>query len=219
MKTRIEFVIMFFLLCLTTGCADKKNQNTEAVTQEITTDREAEVVPELSQIKNICELATLRCEYHNVAQSTKESGTGIAHFGEKERDFWIEYVGQVEISYDADYIKMEQNGTRITITLPAPKVTCTVQPDSWDENSYVIESDQWIQKNPITADDQTKAIREANEQMEQDVRNNSSLLNTANLQAQELIRNYINQIGNATGVTYQIDFQSEEVKTTETSME
>ena len=35
--------------------------------------------PALSQIRSICELATLECYYHNVEKSAKTKGTGLAH--------------------------------------------------------------------------------------------------------------------------------------------
>ena len=37
--------------------------------------------PALSQIRSICELATLECYYHNVEKSAKAKGTGLAHVG------------------------------------------------------------------------------------------------------------------------------------------
>ena len=74
----------------------------------------------------------------------------------------------------------------------------------------MISGDQWIQKNPITANDQTRAIQAAQAAMEENIRNNSSLLNTAELQAKALIENYIAQIGEAAGVTYTICFEAAE---------
>lgn len=172
---------------------------------------EETTVPQIDKIKMICELATLECRYHNVAKSVKEPGTGLSHFGEKERIFWIEYTGIAEISFKIEDLKMRQDGTNITITLPQPQVSCRVDSDSWTRDSYVISDDQWIQKNPITADDQTQAIRDAQIAMEENIRNNSSLLNTAKLQAKELIENYIARIGEATGVTYVISWEDAEV--------
>lgn len=167
-------------------------------------------VPQIDKVKMICELATLECRYHNVAKSVKEAGTGLSHFGEKERIFWIEYTGIAEISFKIEDLKMSQEGTDITITLPEPQVTCKVDSDSWTQDSYVISDDQWIQKNPITANDQVQAVNDAQTAMEENIRNNSSLLNTAKLQAKELIENYIAQIGEATGVTYTISWEEAE---------
>ena len=167
-----------------------------------------ENIPEISRIKQFCELATVECCDHNVAKYIKYPGTGLEHIGETERTFWIEYTGTAEISFPVDQIQMEQNGTEITITLPKPRVTCRVNEDSWNEDSYVVSQDQWLQKNPITAQDQTKAIKNAQVQMVIKMRGNSSLINTAQLQAQELIKNYIDQIGELTGVTYHITWMT-----------
>lgn len=166
--------------------------------------------PTVGQIRDICELAVLRCEYHNLAKSTKAPGEGILHLGEKSRKFWIEYKGTVEISYDVSELTVDQSGTDIEITLPEPTLTCTVIPDSWNPDSYVIEPDQWVQKNPITADDQDKAIASAQKEMEEQVRNSSTLLANAQRQAQELIENYIEQIGNLTGTQYSVTWNTEE---------
>ncbi len=68
--------------------------------------------PALSQVRSICELATLECYYHNVAKSTKTKGTGLAHVGEKERKFWIEYTGVARIGIDMSDVNMKDNRSR-----------------------------------------------------------------------------------------------------------
>lgn len=223
MKKIRLFLLLFVLLMISLwGCrgalsdgspADKadKGETTEALagTGEMIDETTA---PQLDKVKMICELATLECRYHNVAKSVKEAGTGLSHIGEKERIFWIEYTGIAEISFRIEELKMEQDGTNITITLPEPQVTCRVDSDSWTPDSYVISDDQWIQKNPITADDQTRAVNEAQTAMEENIRNNSSLLNTAKLQARELIENYITQVGEAAGVTYTVNWEEAETQ-------
>ena len=220
-------ILMLLSLCLLPACGKSISQTGTADSAEV---QEAEqfglstsqdtgntvnttqplTMPELGRIRQICELVTVECNYHNVAKSTKSPGIGLEHFGETERTFWIEYMATAEISYDASKITMDVDGSEITITLPRPQVTCKVDPDSWNENSYVISQDQLIQKNPITAADQTKAINLAQAEMIQQIRGNSSLINTAKLQAQELIKNYIDQIGEITGVQYHITWKDAE---------
>lgn len=221
MKKMRLFLPLFMLLMLSLcGCQGALSDDSPADKEEAgeTTEAAAEAgempdetaAPQLDKVKMICELATLECRYHNVAKSVKEAGTGLAHIGEKERIFWIEYTGIAEISFRIEELKMEQDGTNITITLPKPQVSCRVDSDSWTPDSYVISDDQWIQKNPITADDQIRAVNEAQTVMEENIRNNSSLLNTAKLQAKELIENYITQVGEAAGVTYTINWEETE---------
>ena len=218
MKKMKLFLLLFVLILISLwGC--KGTVSDESPTDKVDAGEAAETeetedettVPQIDKVKMICELATLECRYHNVAKSVKEAGTGLSHFGEKERIFWIEYTGIAEISFKIEDLKMRQDGTDITITLPEPQVTCRVDSDSWTQDSYVISDDQWIQKNPITANDQVQAVNDAQIAMEEKIRNNSSLLNTAKLQAKDLIENYIAQIGEATGVTYTISW--EEVET------
>lgn len=169
-------------------------------------DQEAEKL-EIAQIRNICELSTLECEFTNIAKSVKEPGTGLNHWGEQERKFWIEYRVKVRISYDISRIEMNQNSDEIAIYLPEPTVTSSIIADSWNEDSYIIEKDQVIQKNPITADDQTKAVNDSCETIEDEVRNNSSLIASADQQARTLIENYINQIGKLNNIEYKITWK------------
>lgn len=218
MKKMKLFLFLLVLMGITLwGCqgavsdeslTDKRDAGETAEdTAEAEEMKDETTVPQIDKIKMICELATLECRYHNVAKSVKEAGTGLSHFGEKERIFWIEYTGIAEISFKIEDLKMRQDGTNIIITLPEPQVTCRVDSDSWTQDSYVISDDQWIQKNPITAADQVQAVNEAQTAMEENIRNNSSLLNTAKLQAKELIENYIAQIGEATGVIYTVSWE------------
>ena len=207
-----------FLICLwffsLSGCRNSQPADIQVDLQESAAAgeeaKEEISIPQIDRVKSICELVTLECRYHNVAKSIKEAGQGVLHWGEKERTFWMEYTGIAEIGFQTKDIKMKQEGTNITIRLPKPYVSCRVDSDSWTKDSYVISEDRWIQKNPITANDQTQAIQAAQSAMEEKIRNNSSLLNTAELQAKELIENYIVQIGDATGVTYTISFEDAE---------
>lgn len=165
--------------------------------------------PSLDQIKNICELATLKCSYQNIAKSIKKPGTGLSHLFEKERAFWIEYQGTVEISFDISRIKMETNGTEIKITLPEPKLVTNVIPESLIEDSFIIAPDQLFQKNSITVQDQKEAVIRAQEEMVEQIREHTTLIRSAEKQAQELIENYIQQIGKLTSVEYRITWDME----------
>lgn len=204
-KYRILFIVMIALMtmCLAlSGCSAGSSLDKRI------DDLRNKNKPDVNKIRNICELATLECEYRNVAKSTKAPESGILHIGEKTRKFWVEYRGKVEISFDVSKIEMEQDDTNIHVTLPEPKLTCSVAQDSSDDRKYIIEPDQFLQKNPITADDQTQAIKSAQESMREQVVNNSSLIQTAERQAEELIENYIKQIGELTNTEYHVTFDT-----------
>lgn len=210
---KMKWILLLFMslqVLPLSGCGENPPADTQEEISAVEEVIEETNIPQISRVKSICELVTVECRYHNIAKSTKEAGTGVLHWGEKERTFWIEYTGIAEIGFQTKDIKMKQERTNITIRLPKPYVSCRVDSDSWTKDSYVISGDQWIQKNPITADDQTQAIQDAQIAMEENIRNNSSLLNTAELQAKELIENYITQIGEAAGITYTICFEDAE---------
>ena len=115
-------VMSLFLVACT-----NKNDKTKVKMEETQEMETAAVLePDLAQIRSICDLATLECYYHNVAKSTKEKGSGLAHLGEKERKFWIEYTGVVKIGIEMSDVKMDVNGTSVQITIPRAKI---FQPD------------------------------------------------------------------------------------------
>ena len=217
MKRRFLILGLMISLMLLAACG-KKEQSAAAEEAAVSEDT-AEVivlsadyvpdvpdyVPELSRIKSICELSTMKCIYHNVAYGTQYAGTGISHMGEKSRSFMQEYDCEVEISYSVDRIKMEQDGTEIRITLPEPNITSRKLPESISPDSYIEEPDSNFNDNPIKAE--TISLADVN--MEEEIRENTNLLASAEYQAKALIENYIRQIGLLTDVEYRIIWETE----------
>ena len=80
MKRIISVLLAALTLLLMASCGQQASGS----------EAQSVVEPKASQMKSICELATMECYYHNVAKSTKTKGTGLTHVGEKERKFWIE---------------------------------------------------------------------------------------------------------------------------------
>lgn len=160
--------------------------------------------PDIMQVRSICSLATLECYYHNVAKSTKTAGGGIFGIGERDRTFWIEYDGIVTLGIDMSKVEMQVEGTSIQLTMPAAQVmSLSIDDASLSEDSYICSQDGW-NKNPITAQEQTAAIQQAQLEMERAVQSNGMLLASAQNRAKSLIENYILQLGQLTGTEYQI---------------
>lgn len=163
---------------------------------------------ELKQIQNICELSTLECYYHNVAKSQKSKGKGLTSLGEVDRKFWIEYDGTVKIGIDFSKVHMQLKNDTVQITMPKPKLLhCSINEQTLNENSYISSKDGIFNKNKITVDDQTQAIKAAQENMKKQVMENQTLLLTAQKRAEKLISNYINQVGTMSEKTYQIKWK------------
>lgn len=159
-------------------------------------------VPELTQVRSICNLATLKCYYHNVALSEKEA----SNFLEKDKKFWIEYTGIANVGIDMSKVQMKIDGEKVKVTLPSAKLlNISIEENDLNENSYFF-SDDGIFKNKITADDQAKAINDAQEEMKKEVRENTAVMASAQNRAKTLIENYIKQLGEASGTEYQIEW-------------
>lgn len=185
MKQAISFLLAA-VLCLAAGCGQKQAVDTE---------------PSVSQMRAICELAVMECYYHNVAKFQQEVD-GILWMG-GEKNFWVEYSGVVEFGIDASYVEIEADGTRLTVTIPAGEVQdCRVDSSSLNKDSYIVAKNS----KEITAEDEVYAFSQAQAMLEEQARNDQTLLLQAQQRAQTLLENYINNLGRAVGKQYTIDW-------------
>lgn len=193
MKHKIfKTAAIFFILsvvCLCTSC--KK------------TDSGYEVVePQTAQAQSICELATMKCYYHNVAKFMEEDAQGILWW-KKDKHFWMEYAGVVTLGVDASLVEIKVSGDVVTITLPPGKIMdCSVDEKSLSPASYIIDS----ASADIAAADVTAAVKSAQENMEKAASEDTALLANARQRAQKLLVDYVNNIGEAVGKQYQIEW-------------
>lgn len=187
MMKKFKYVILIVMISsLLVGCSNKMDKK-----------------PDLMEIKTICELATLETYYHNVATFEKKAGDGLTHLFEKDRKMWIEYTGIVKIGIDMSKVDIEVNGNDVKVTLPKAKVLgIDIDKDKLDKDSYIYSEDSFINKNEITAEEETEAINVAQKEMREQAENNEQLLTTARERAKELILNYINELGDLSGINY-----------------
>lgn len=170
--------------------------------------------PDIGQIRSICSLATLECYYHNVAKAVKPAESGITHIGEKDRTFWIEYTGIAKIGVELAEVTMQMEKEKIVITMPDAKlISINVDKSTFNEDSFVISEDGW-NKNKITSEDQTLALKAAQENMKNEAENDRMLLLTAQSRAMKLIEKYIEQLGILSGTDYQVVWVTSSGKTT-----
>lgn len=95
----------------------------------------------------------------------------------------------------------------------------SVEESTLNEESY-ISSEDGLNSNKITAEDQTLAIENAQKEMEGSVKNNSALLLSAQSRAKDLIKNYIDRLGEVSGVEYKITWVYEDgEETTEVNID
>ncbi len=185
MKRIISVIISLVLVISLAGCG------------------KASLKPELSvaQMKAICELATVECYYHNVAKISEKNTEGFLWWT-KDTHFWIEYSGVVTLGIDISKVKIDVNGTDVTITLPEAEVfDCDIE--VLDKDSWIVDKDS----AKITAEDETKGIAKAQQDMYETAEGNTALLANAQLRAQTLLEQYIKNIGNISGVEYSIEWK------------
>lgn len=169
-----------------------------------TTDEAANVdmEPQVSQMKSICELAVMKCYYHNVAKYHEEDASGILWW-QRDKHFWVEYSGVVTLGVDVSLVSMEIDGNTVTVTMPEAEVQgCTVDSDSLTADSFIVAKDS----ASIVAEDEIAAFSEAQARLREAAANDRPLLAEAQQRAKSLIEDYVSNIGRAVGTEYLIQW-------------
>lgn len=188
-KQSVAAACVTALLLLTTACGK--------------TEEPALPLPQEEQVKTICQLAVLECEYHNLAKY--QDGQKVERFlwMTKGKRFWVEYSATVVLGIDADQVSMERQGDVVSITLPRARVlNCKVNGDSLSKDSYIVDKDS----APVTAQDEVAAFQDAQDGLQKTVEADNNMMNLAQKRAEELLRNYVNSLAKATGTEYQVEF-------------
>lgn len=162
------------------------------------------VEPDVTEMRAICKLSVMDCYYHNVAKYFEEDAQkGLLGIGKKDKRFWIEYSGIVRMGIDASLVKVEVEDTQVTITIPEAKVLeCTVDSDSLSQDSYIVDKNS----AKVEAADEVLAFDEAQRQLKETAAKDKTLLTNAQQRAKSLLKEYINNIGEAVGKEYKIDW-------------
>ena len=188
-KQSVAAACVTALLLLTTACGKAEEP--------------ALPLPQEEQVKTICQLAVLECEYHNLAKY--QDGQKVERFlwMTKGKRFWVEYSATAVLGIDADQVSMELQGDVVSITLPRARVlNCKVNGDSLSKDSYIVDKDS----APVTAQDEVAAFQDAQDGLQKTVEADNNMMNLAQKRAEELLRNYVNSLANATGTEYQVEF-------------
>ena len=190
MRKKIISIVLAAVMCMTCiSCGQKEQKTVEE--------------PKVSQAKAICELAVMDCYYHNVAKYFEEDASGI-WLWKKDKKFWIEYSGVVRIGIDASLVQMEVKDKQVEITMPKARVmNCTVDAATLNTDSFIVASDS----AKVEAEDQTKAFEEAQKNMEMEAAGDAALLANAQQRAQNLLEEYVKNVGSVTGTEYTITWK------------
>ena len=187
-KQSVAAACMTALLLLTTACGKA----------------EAPVlpVPQEEQMKAICQLAVLECDYHNLAKFEQKDASKFLWMP-KDKRFWVEYSATAVLGIDADQVSMDLEGNVVKVTLPKAEVLdCNVNGDSLSPDSYIVDKDS----APVTAEDEVHAFKDAQNNLQQTVEADGDMLDLAQTRVEELLKNYVNSLAKATGTEYRVEF-------------
>lgn len=173
---------------------------------------------EYSSISDICELATIRSYYHNVAVYEQEPEGAAKVISDiltwpfnqllktGYKQFWLEYSGIVEIGVDLKADNLQINnpdaGGVVDVYVPDAKV---LNVDA-DENSLSDPLDETGLFTTITAKERSDTYAAAQDAMRQEAENDKALLRRAKNNAKILLERYIVNLGKAMGVDYSINW-------------
>ena len=166
---------------------------------------------EYSSVSAICELATLKSFYHNVAVYEEEPGTGanivnilLWPFYNKTgyKQFWIEYSGIVETGINAGEIQINSPNAEgiVEVYVPDAKVL-SVDADEESLSIPVTEEGLFAE---ISGKDQAQAYSAAQSAMRQEAENDQSMLMRAKSNAKVLLERYIVNTGKEMGQDYSV---------------
>lgn len=173
-------------------------------------------ISEYSSINTICELATLKSFYHNVAMYEEKPDGGNKFFNDVlfwpfggyskvgYKQFWLEYSGIVEIGIKANKIQIVGPNEKGIVDVYMPDAE--VLDVSADEStlSEPLSENGWF--TTITGREKTDAFAKAQSAMRQEAEQDQSLLKRAKENAKLLFEQYIINTGKEMGVDYSINW-------------
>ena len=163
----------------------------------------------------LCELATLRCFYHDVGEfeyrlegvSKILSDIALWPFNELIRPgykrLWVEYDGIVEYGIDTktDVIQVndpDEHGV-VEIYLPEARVLSV---DAADDTFAIYEDTGFLVS--ITAEEQTKVFAETQRNMKEKASQDQAMLRRARSNARAILEEYVTKVGKGLGTEYRV---------------
>lgn len=195
MKKLLTSCLMFILVLGLTGCGKEPIK--------------AETI-DVKEMREIAELATVDCYFHNVAKSDKTLNKRFYEFWKDDRmRFWVEYDGVVKIGIDASQLAVNVEDNVVTIQLPpAVVLSATVNEDTLSKDSFYYDPNA---KHP-DENEQKEAFGSAQQEMIAAAEKNDSLKESARDNAKALLENYVKQVGELLGIEYTIKWEEAKVE-------
>lgn len=164
---------------------------------------------DFSGVTSVCELATLKCYYHNVAKAeTEASGMFAKWLKTGYKKIWTEYSGIIEYGIDISQVTVsepDKDGV-VTVTIPDAQV---LNVDVEEDSLGTPLTDTGFLTS-ITTEEKTTTLAGAQEAMEQQAKENTEMLAQAKARAKTLIEEYIKNVGEGIGEEYTVEWKDAE---------
>ena len=164
---------------------------------------------DFSGVTSVCELATLKCYYHNVAKAeTEASGIFAKWLKTGYKKIWTEYSGIIEYGIDISQVTVsepDKNGV-VTVTMPDAQVLNV----DVDEDSLGTPLTDTGFLTSVTTEEKTTTLAGAQEAMGQQAKENTEMLSQAKARAKTLIEEYIKNVGESIGEEYTVEWKDAE---------
>ena len=166
--------------------------------------------PEFSGYRDVADLATVECYYHNVAIVENEGDDflfGIPRIGYKKA--WFEYRGSVDLGIDVNKVTISEPDSKgvVTIAVPEPQIVGETDIDS-SSISEVYADTGFLTE--VTGPDKAKALEKAQADMKEQALKDDALMRQAETRAKELLEQYVINIGEIQGEKYTVVFTKAE---------
>ena len=187
----IVFSLLFFIGSILAVIAPEKSKKAEYD------------LANTSTVSRICELATLRCYYHNVAEFEDQPALfqyGLFRYG--YRHFFLEYSGIVEVGVDAGEIIINPPDENNVVGIVVPEAR--ILNISADKDTITNPESETGLFTSVDTEDIADAFAEAQRNMKQEAGNDQVILRQARENAKELLKQYVLNIGNLVGKQYKV---------------
>lgn len=162
--------------------------------------------PDFSGVKEIAELASLECYYHNVVKYHRDADGflfGLGNIGEK--NMWFEYDGIVEMGMDVSQVSVSNPDVNGVVTVTIPEIEILGHPDI-DTGSMTtpIESNGWF--TSMTSEEKTQALSDAQSNLLETAEGDEKAKLQARERAKSLLEQYVKNAGEAIGKAYTVQW-------------
>ena len=158
---------------------------------------------DFSKINTICELATMKYYYHNVAQKeTEASGRFKWLLNTGYKKIWVEYSGIAELGIDVNKIEISKPNRKGVIEIKMPEAEILNKDFDIESVGEPLTDAGFFTK--ITKEEETEIFAKAQENMMNAVESDNTLFEQARERAKELIEDYIKNVGKEMGKEYTV---------------